>query len=67
MKLKVKIADDLQFVKIMRQKIKENEGYCPCQVQKNEDTKCMCKAFKDQKTEGWCHCGLYYKYDIGKV
>jgi hypothetical protein len=21
----------------------------------------MCKEFREQTTEGYCHCGLYYK------
>lgn len=25
-----------------------------------DDTKCMCKEFREQES-GWCHCGLYYK------
>lgn len=43
------------------QKIKDNEGYCPCRLEKTEDTKCICKNFREQNFEGWCHCGLYYK------
>lgn len=43
------------------QKIKDNEGYCPCRLEKTEDTKCICKNFREQSFEGWCHCGLYYK------
>ena len=38
-----------------------NDGYCPCTVVKNEDTKCMCKEFKEQKTEGKCYCGRFIK------
>lgn len=42
--------------------IKNNDGYCPCAIDKNKDTKCMCKAFRDKIIEGYigeCHCGLY--------
>lgn len=42
------------------QAVKNNEGYCPCMRQKTPDTKCMCKAFREQ-AEGVCHCGLYKK------
>ena len=38
-----------------------NDGYCPCAVFKNPDTKCMCKEFREQKTPGPCHCGRYEK------
>lgn len=41
--------------------VQENDGYCPCELQKNEDTKCMCKNFKEQNIEGECHCGRYVK------
>lgn len=45
---------------IITQKVKENDGYCPCMLIKNEDTKCMCKSFREQK-EGFCHCGRFKK------
>lgn len=41
--------------------IKENDGYCCCALDKNIDTYCMCKDFREQKTFGFCHCGRYYK------
>ena len=44
--------------------IKDNNGYCPCRLLKNEDTKCMCKEFREQE-EGECHCGLYVKIKEG--
>lgn len=43
------------------QAIKDNGGYCICAVSKNEDTKCMCKDFREQEISGTCHCGLYKK------
>lgn len=41
--------------------VRQNNGYCPCAVDKNEDTKCMCKKFRDQNEPGLCDCGLYEK------
>ena len=41
-------------------KIKDNDGYCLCALEKCEDTKCICKEFREQK-HGICHCGLYEK------
>ena len=41
--------------------VDENNGYCPCTIVKNEDTKCMCKQFKEQTTPGLCHCGRFEK------
>lgn len=31
-----------------------------CSLEKNEDTKCMCKEFREMAS-GTCHCGLYTK------
>lgn len=44
----------------IRAKIKENDGYCPCKLEKTEDTKCICKDFLEQGV-GECNCGLYIK------
>lgn len=60
--MKVKVSDDIEHVKKIREQLKENGGYCPCRLEKNEDTKCMCKEFLEQET-GECHCGLYIKVE----
>lgn len=63
--MKVRLNEDQEIVKTIREGLKARGGYCPCRVQKNEDTKCMCKEFRDQiadeNFEGYCHCRLYYK------
>ena len=41
--------------------VKLNDDYCPCLSYKNDDTKCMCKAFRDSKETDFCHCGRFYK------
>ena len=41
--------------------VKANDGYCPCLSYKNDDTKCMCKDFRDSKDTDFCHCGRFYK------
>jgi hypothetical protein len=41
--------------------VEANEGYCPCALQKDEDTKCMCKDFRDSTDTDFCHCGRFYK------
>lgn len=51
---------DTEYVKEIKKKLKENGGYCPCRLTKSEDTKCMCKEFREQES-GYCHCGLFYK------
>ena len=43
--------------------VKANDGYCPCLRVKNEDTKCMCKDFRDSTESDFCHCGRYYKIE----
>lgn len=60
--IKVTTNPDKDLVKEIRRKIRENDGYCPCSIQQNEDTKCMCKEFREQidnEISGECHCGLY--------
>ena len=57
----IKIKEDKAFVNKMLKAIRDNDGYCPCRIQKTEDTKCLCKEFLGME-EGTCHCGLYTKY-----
>lgn len=59
--MKITLNNDENEVKKIKEAIRNNQGYCPCQIEKNENTKCMCKNFLNQKESGWCHCGLYYK------
>lgn len=61
--MKVKINDNKELVNEIRTKLKENNGYCPCCLIKSEDTKCMCKEFRNQEL-GECHCGLYIKTEL---
>ena len=41
--------------------VKLNDGYCPCLLEKSEETKCMCKDFRDSQDTDFCHCGRFYK------
>ena len=59
--LKVVVSSDTEKVKDIRKALQENDGYCPCEIHKTPDTKCMCKAFRMQTFPGPCHCGLYEK------
>lgn len=63
--MSIVLSEDKEFVQKIREKLKENDGYCPCKLEKTDDTKCMCKEFreqiKDPNFEGYCHCMLYYK------
>ncbi|MGE4352463.1 MAG: ferredoxin-thioredoxin reductase catalytic domain-containing protein [Oscillospiraceae bacterium] len=64
-KLSVRLNSDKEIVSTIRDGLKHTGGYCPCRVDRTEDTKCMCKEFRDQindpEFEGYCHCLLYYK------
>lgn len=53
-----------EIFKQVTEKVIANDGYCPCLFEKNEDTKCMCKDFRDQETPGPCHCGRFMKVEI---
>lgn len=63
--MKIRFNEDKEIVETVKAGLKANNGYCPCRLEKNEDTKCMCKEFKEQiadpEFEGYCHCMLYYK------
>ena len=60
--MKIVLNNDLDLVADIRSRLKENDGYCPCRLVKSEDNRCICKEFREQTEEGYCHCGLYYKY-----
>ena len=58
--MKIILNNDKELVSEIKRKLKENGGFCPCRLIKNEDTKCICKEFRNQES-GECHCGLYIK------
>ena len=62
----IKVNKNKKLVAEIKQRIKDNNGYCPCRLLKNEDTKCMCKEFREQE-DGECHCGLYVKIKEEKI
>ncbi len=59
----IKVTDDKELANQIRTMLKANNGYCPCKIIKNEDTKCICKEFMEQDL-GECHCGLYKKIEV---
>lgn len=61
MKLKIICNPDVEFFKKISQSVKDNQGYCPCLIEQNDETICICKDFKEQDIEGACHCGRYIK------
>ena len=59
--MQIKVNSDKELVKKIREKLHDNEGYCPCKLVKDQSTKCICKEFIDSSEPGPCHCGLYIK------
>lgn len=62
--LKIIPNPDPEQYNLITQKVLDNDGYCPCLLEKNADTKCMCKDFREQTTEGFCHCKRFKKVII---
>lgn len=56
----IQINPDKEKVEKIRQAIRENDGYCPCKIERKDDNKCLCREFLNQE-DGYCHCGLYFK------
>lgn len=54
---KVENSDDIS------QAVKDNDGYCPCKLIRNADTKCPCKEFIENPNLGMCECGLFTKVE----
>ena len=61
--MQIRIVDNKELVDDIRARLKANDGYCPCAAKKIPETKCMCKAFREQDYPGECHCGLYEKVE----
>ena len=59
--MKIIINPDKEIVAAVRAALADNKGYCPLQLEHLPENTCMCKWFRDQKTAGECHCGLYIK------
>jgi ferredoxin-thioredoxin reductase catalytic subunit len=61
----VRLNEDKEVVRQIKEGLKAKGGYCPCRLQKTEENKCICREFREQIAdpdfEGYCHCMLYYK------
>lgn len=53
------------IAKAIEAAIQKNGGYCPCKINKSNDTLCMCKEFRETTNDAVCHCGLYTKIWLG--
>ena len=63
---KIVLNENPEIVKTVKEGLKAKGGYCPCRTERSEDTKCICREFRQQiadpEFEGYCHCLLYYKF-----
>ena len=63
--MSVRLNENVEIVKTIREGLKARDGYCPCRLEKTDENKCICKEFREQIAdpafEGYCHCRLYYK------
>ena len=63
--MKIRLNEDPEIVRTVKEGLKQTGGYCPCRLQRTEDNRRMCKEFReqiaDENFEGYCHCLLYYK------
>jgi ferredoxin-thioredoxin reductase catalytic subunit len=64
MSLKIIKNPDEETFKSVIAEVRANDGYCPCRLERTPATKCPCKEFREQTTEGECCCGLYQKIEV---
>ena len=61
----VRLNENEEIVKTIKEGLKRTGGYCPCRLERTDDTKCVCTEFKNQKKNplftGYYHYMLYYK------
>ena len=44
----IRLNSDPEVVASIREGLKRTGGYCPCRVDRTEDTKCICREFREQ-------------------
>ena len=63
--MKIRLNENTEIVNKIKEGLERTGGYCPCRLERSDDTKCMCTEFKNQVKDpnftGYCHCMLYYK------
>lgn len=58
------VTQDKTHADKIRKALRENDGYCPCRITKDESSRCVCEDFiKNIKSGEYCHCGLYKKVE----
>ena len=62
---KITLNPDKEYVDSIRERMRQNGGYCPCRLRRVPENICICAEFRQQMAdpdfEGYCHCKLYYK------
>lgn len=65
--MRLHVTEDKDLAAMIRQGLKENDGYCPCiyQSKGKEEYKCICEEMREHIPVGQpCHCGLYIKDEM---
>ena len=44
----VRLNEDQEMVKTVREGLKRTGGYCPCRLERTEENKCICREFREQ-------------------
>ena len=45
--MKIRLNEDAEVVRRVKEGLKVRNGYCPCRIAKTEENKCMCQEFRD--------------------
>lgn len=63
--MKIQRYADEELANEIRAAIRAADGHCPCVLEqfRCDDTKCMCKEFRESPVNTICHCGLYIKLE----
>lgn len=62
--MRIRLNPNKQIVEQVNEGLIATGGYCPCALEKNDDTKCMCKEFLTRQSTGPCHCGKFIKEEV---
>lgn len=62
--VKITQTEDKEFLAEILKQLEANDNYCPCSLYKTQNTKCMCKSFRDVVRKNKpgiydCSCGRY--------
>lgn len=65
--MKIHVSDNKEIVEVIREALRQNDGYCPCVYESKgkEEYRCPCQRFREEAYIGdTCHCGLYVKDEL---